>query len=168
MLGAEFRVLPYKDGELEADREAKLAVCDIIRELRPQVVVTHWKGSYHRDHSNAHEIVKDAIYFASLPGLERGLPQHYVGSLYFYENWEDPLDFKPKIYVDFSDHFDRWCEAILVHEFIRGRGLPSDYPYADYYRALARIRGIEAGFKYAQAFMANEDWTGGRQRLKGL
>jgi len=165
-LGAEFRVLPYRDGELEDDKEVKLAVCDILRELKPRIVVTHWKGSYHRDHANAYNIVKDAIYYASLPGLERGLPQHQVGSLYFCENWEDPLGFMPKTYVDFSDHFDRWVESILVHEFVRGRGLPSDYPYADYYRALARIRGIEAGYKFAEAFMPNEEWGGGRQRIK--
>lgn len=165
-LGTEFRVLPYKDGELEDSMEAKLAVCDIIRELKPQIVVTHWKGSYHKDHSNTYNIVKDALFYSSLPGFERSLPPHYGGSLYFCENWEDPVDFKPKAYVDFSDCFDRWVESILVHEFVRGRGLPSDYPYADYYRALARIRGIEAGFKYAEAFMPNEDWGMGRQRLK--
>jgi len=168
ILGAEFRVLPYSDGELEDDKEVKLVVCDIIRELKPQIVVTHWKGSYHKDHSNAYNIVKDAIFYSSLPGFGRSLPQHYVGSLYFCENWEDPLDFKPKTYVDFSDYFDRWNESILIHEFVRGRGLSSDYPYADYYAALARIRGIEAGFKYAEAFMPNDDWGAGRQRLKSF
>ncbi|MGQ9514032.1 MAG: PIG-L deacetylase family protein [Thermoproteota archaeon] len=165
-IGAEFRVLQYTDGELESDKETKLIICDLIRELKPDIVVTHWKGSYHRDHNRTHEIVKDAIFFASLSGLDRSCPQHSVSATYFCENWEDPIDFKPKVYVDISDHYESWVESIMVHEFVRGRDLPSDYPYADYYMALARIRGIEAGFRYAEAFMPNEYWTGGRQRLK--
>ena len=166
LMGSEFRVLLYSDGELEADEGAKLAVCDVIREVKPQIVVTHWGGSYHKDHSATTAIVKDAIFYASLPGFGSDLPRHSVGSLYFAENWEDPLEFRAQSYVDFSEYYERWVEAILAQEFIRGRGLPSDYPYADYYRALARIRGIESGVKYAEAFMQSQDWGAGRQRLK--
>ncbi|MBO3802794.1 MAG: PIG-L family deacetylase [Candidatus Brockarchaeota archaeon] len=163
-LGVEFRLMPYSDGELECGREEALAVCRAIRELKPDAVVTHWKGSYHRDHAKVHEIVKEAVFFASLPGFG-DLPRHSVRALYFCENWEDPKGFEPKVYADFSDSFDAWVEAIMVHEFVRGRGLPSDYPYADYYKALARLRGIEAGFEYAEAFMLDEDWGKGRLRL---
>lgn len=166
MLGAEFRLMPYADGELECSKEVKLAVCDEIRRLKPDAIFTHWKGSYHRDHLSVYEIVKEAIFYASLPGFRSELQKHSVPALYFCENWEDPKGFEPRVYVDFSDHFDTWVESIMIHEFVRGRGLPSDYPYADYYKALARIRGIEAGFKYAEAFMHEEDWGAGRQRLR--
>jgi len=32
------------------------------------------------------------------------------------------------------------------------------FPYVEYYKSLARLRGIESGFKYAQCFMTNENF----------
>jgi LmbE family N-acetylglucosaminyl deacetylase len=60
LLAAEAVFLTYADGELPASEEAKLAVCDAIREHQPSAVVTHWKGSWHKDHRACFEIVNDA------------------------------------------------------------------------------------------------------------
>jgi LmbE family N-acetylglucosaminyl deacetylase len=149
-LGAEVFFLPYRDGELPVSDEVKFRLCDLIRELRPDIVVTHWGRSTHKDHANTYLNVKDAVFYAGLPAIKRDLPAHAVSSMYYAENWEDPYGFRPQVYVDISDVFQRWRKAMQNCAFARGE---TGFPYIEYYSNLFRIRGIESGFKLAQSFM---------------
>src|SRR5688572_21023297 len=45
ILGAELEVLPYLDGELPVSEEVQWAIAALIRKHRPDVILTHWKGS---------------------------------------------------------------------------------------------------------------------------
>ena len=69
LLGAKALFLQYPDGEVPINDEAKFAVCDLIRQYKPLTIVTHWKGSWHKDHRACYDIVEDAIFYAGLPGL---------------------------------------------------------------------------------------------------
>ena len=71
VLGAEAYFLPYKDAELPVDDEAKYALADLIRQLKPTVILTHWKESIHKDHTNTALIVEDARFYAALPAIKR-------------------------------------------------------------------------------------------------
>jgi LmbE family N-acetylglucosaminyl deacetylase len=146
-LGADVRILPYADGELMATEEAKFAVADVIRELRPTHILTHWPGSIHKDHRAAFEIVRDAIFYAALPSIRRAHPAHEVIGPYLTENWEDGIDYVPQIYVDVSAVFEEWIEAVRCYKLFRG-GV-SGFDYLSYYCALATLRGTAAGFPRA-------------------
>jgi LmbE family N-acetylglucosaminyl deacetylase len=154
LLGAAIRVLGYEDARLPNDDEAKLAVCDLIRELRPELVLTHWHGSWHKDHRHAHELVMDGLFLAGLPGLSRERPAAAVRAVLFPENWEDPIGFAPQHYEDITDCYQQWLNAIDAYALSRS-GLAA-FPYRDYYTSLARVRGVQAGVKYAEAFMTVE------------
>ena len=71
LMGAEAIYLPYKDGLLEVNETVKFEVCDLIRAKKPAVILTHWKGSLHKDHTATYEIVQDAIFYAALPAIRR-------------------------------------------------------------------------------------------------
>jgi LmbE family N-acetylglucosaminyl deacetylase len=150
-LGATARFLPYRDGELPVDEAVKWAVADVIREERPDVVITHWHGSIHRDHTATHHIVQDALFYAGLPAFVRPQAAHAVRRLYYAENWEDPVGFEPDVYVDITDVYERWLHACEAYALFRGE--VSSFRYRDYYRALATCRGCLGGFTYAQALM---------------
>jgi len=165
VLGADVRFMGYRDGELPVSEEAKLQVCDLVRELKPNVVLTHWEGSYHKDHKAASLNVQDGLFYAGLRPFERRLPAHGA-SLYFFENWEDPLGFELDIYVDVSEVFETYLEAMGRHEF--AKGVFSGFPYIEYYRALARVRGAEAGCTQAVAFMIPRAWGAWRRRAEFL
>ena len=113
-LGAQAEFLSYPDGEIPASDEAKLTLCDLIRRYRPNVILTHWQGSWHKDHVACYEIVKDAIFYAGLPALVRELPAHNVPKLYFADNWEDATGFAPDTYLDIVPVFDGWLEAVII------------------------------------------------------
>jgi LmbE family N-acetylglucosaminyl deacetylase len=153
ILGAKVVFLPYKDGELSVNSEVKFKLCDLIREYKPEILVTHWRGSIHRDHRSTYFNVKDAVFYAALPAVEREKPPFQVKALYYAENWEDPYGFKPQVYVDMSSEFEKWREAASAYAFARGE---TGFPYIEYYTCLFRLRGIESGFKYAQTLMVPE------------
>ena len=76
VLGAKAIFLPYKDAELPVNDEVKYRLADVIRAEKPTIMVTHWKGSIHKDHENTYYIVQDAIFYAALPAIKRELPAH--------------------------------------------------------------------------------------------
>ena len=166
MLGAEAAFLAYPDGEIPFSDESSLAVCDLIRQHRPSVVVTHWCGSWHKDHQNCHAIVRDAIFYAGLPALSRAGPAgesraHAVDKLYFAENWEDMTNFHADTYLDVSSVYDRWVEACAKFPMWRGE---TGFRYDDYYRSLAVARGCLGGFRYAVALMSSAEQRESRVR----
>jgi LmbE family N-acetylglucosaminyl deacetylase len=150
-LGAEVMFGPYQDGELPNDEAARRWVADAIRKVKPTHILTHWRESIHKDHAAAHAVVKDAVLLASLEGVVTEHPRHRgVRSIWYAENWEDPDGFQRYIYIDVTQTLARWRESVTQYEFVRG-GI-SSYPYLEYYEALARVRGAEAGRRYAVAF----------------
>lgn len=152
IVGADVRFLAYKDAELPVNDEVKYQVADIIREVKPTVLITHWRGSIHVDHTNTHHIVNDARFYAGLKTIERALPAHYAGPLYYADNWEDPHDFVPEVFVDIPEEaYETWVKAMNVYAYARGE--TSGFPFIEYYKALTVVRGAPAGFKRAQAFM---------------
>lgn len=151
VIGAEVLFGPYKDGELPNDETARRYVADVIRRVKPTHIITHWRTSIHKDHANTHFITMDAVLLASLEGVKTEHPRHRgIQAIYFTENWEDPEQFKPYFYVDVSEELSLWKECVTKYQFIKG-GI-SSFPYLEYYEALARVRGAEAGTTYAVAF----------------
>jgi len=126
----------------------------LLREFEPHVVVTHWRGSWHPRHVAAHRVTLEAVQHAGRAG---GAGPDQAPAVYFGENCEDLAGFVPTLYVDISTVFSRWLEALRCYELFR-RSEPlesyaSAIPYAGFYPAMARVRGLEAGCTYAQAFM---------------
>jgi N-acetylglucosamine malate deacetylase 1 len=162
-LGARALFLDYPDGEIPVSDEAKFAVCDIIREHRPGVVVTHWRGSWHKDHQACYAIVNDSVFYAGLPALRRKAPSHSVGKLFFADNWEDATGFTVDTYVDVSTVFDRWVQACAAFPMWRGE---TGFRYNDYYTSLAVARGCVGGSQHAIALMASSEQL--TRRLQAL
>jgi LmbE family N-acetylglucosaminyl deacetylase len=149
----DVRTLEWKDAELPYDEEVTNACCDIIREVRADIVVTHWKGSFHKDHVATYNNVRDALSLAGLPAFERDYPAYSASQLYFTDNWEDWDDYTPDTYIDVTDTLELKLEAIeqFVRPYMVGR--EAGFDYKEFYRALARMRGcLSRTFTYAEAY----------------
>jgi N-acetylglucosamine malate deacetylase 1 len=154
LLGIETVFLGYPDGEIPFNEESALRVCDAIREHKPEIVVTHWGGSWHRDHRNCHGIVRDAIFFAGLETLERSRAAHSVSKVFYADNWEDAAGFVADTYIDIDPVFEKWLRACDFYPMWRGQ--TGFFRYNDYYSSLSVMRGCISGFKHAAALMADE------------
>ena len=151
MLGAHTAFLTWTDGEIPVNDEIKFAVCDMIRRYKPAIVITHWKGSWHKDHKACFDIVADAIFYAGLPVIARTDPAHNVSKTFYADNWEDADGFRADTYLDITPVFDRWMEACALFPMWRGE---NGFRYNDYYRSLAVARGCLGGSRYAVALMS--------------
>jgi LmbE family N-acetylglucosaminyl deacetylase len=89
-LGAEVIIGPYSDAMLPSNEEARRYVADVIRQVKPTYVITHWKNSFHKDHRNTHDIVVDAVLMAELEAVKTDHPAYRgVRGVFYADNWED-------------------------------------------------------------------------------
>lgn len=143
---AECLVLDHPDGELHADEQTHWEICDLVRQLRPDIVLTHWRGSFHRDHRAAYQITMEGGFLAALPAIQRAQPAHLIRGLYYLENWEDMEEYQPDLWVDVTSVLDTWQAACREHQLLRGE---VSFDYLHYYTGLAAKRGAEVGVRYA-------------------
>lgn len=162
LLGAEAMFFSYLDAEIPFNEEITLRVCDAIREQKPEVVVTHWSGSWHKDHQNCHLIVRDALFYAGLETLQRSRPAHSVSKIFYAENWEDATNFLPDTYVSIESIYEKWLQACDFYPMWRGQ--TGFFRYHDYYSSLAVMRGCLSGNKHAVALMSDASQRNQRQQ----
>ena len=164
-LGASVTFGPYRDGEIPDTDEARRYVASVIRQVKPTLIITHWRNSMHKDHATTSAIVRDAVLLASLESIALGQPAwRGVRSVWYAENWEDAEGFTPYIFVDVTGTIPAWREAVSKYEFVRG-GV-SSFAYLDYYTALATVRG--ALVRKSQAVAFDIDSYGKRQVVDTL
>lgn len=164
LIGAEAIFLDYPDAEIPFNDESSLRVCDVIREQRPEAVITHWNGSWHKDHQNCHLIVRDAVFYAGLGTLTRARPAHAVEKIFYPENWEDATNFVPDTYIDIDAVYEKWMQACDLYPMWRGQ--TGFFRYTDYYSSLSIMRGCLSGSRHAVALMS--DVSQRSQHLRSL
>jgi LmbE family N-acetylglucosaminyl deacetylase len=152
-LNGESIVLDVSDGELYPSRDLEFQLAGIMRERRVDTVLYHWKNSLHKDHIYAHELSKNAVFFAALPTYEHPLPPAPIAGTMMPENWEDAEGFVPYHYFDVTEAFPLWKKAI-VHLWLAEHSLSSKY--LRYYEALSICRGALIVVNHATAFAAFE------------
>ena len=146
--------LNYPDAELPCNREVQIEIAAVIRRIKPDVVITHWNKAEHVDHYNTAVNVEKALWIARVAAIETDHPIHTVKRLFYTDNWEDPIDFVPNVYISVEEEdIETWQSAISEFQLVRG-GI-AGFKFGDYYRHLAHVRGMFARFNYAQAFYTN-------------
>jgi N-acetylglucosamine malate deacetylase 1 len=153
LMGAQAIFLDYPDAEIPFNEESSLRVCDIIRQQRPEAIVTHWSGSWHKDHQNCHLIVRDAVFYAGLETLTRKHPAHTVEKIFYADNWEDAVNFVPDTYINIDAVYEKWMQACDLYPMWRGQ--TGFFRYNDYYGSLSIMRGCLSGSRHAVALMSD-------------
>jgi bacillithiol biosynthesis deacetylase BshB1 len=103
------------DSRLVNDESSRRLVAGLLRELRPRVVVTHWKVGRHRDHRIACELVRDACFLSALRKLDApGDPFRPLKLVYATAFREDAGP--PSFVVDVTAQMDRKIDAVAAYE----------------------------------------------------
>lgn len=109
-LGARERViLDLGDGRLENDAETRRRVIEVIRRLRPTLILTHYWDDLHPDHAAAGHLVRSVMYpvgFAKYPA--EGEPYRPNEVLFFMAH----TPFEPSFIVDIDGFHERKMEAV--------------------------------------------------------
>lgn len=150
-IGAEVHTLDYSDGFLPDDEEVAEQIAGIIREAKPDTLITHWVHSMHRDHERAAQAALRGAFLASIPIEEIDVERHSVRTILHAENWEDMDGFDADTFFEIPDEaYERWRTGIQAHAFARGETY--GFRYIDYYSALMEVKGCLAGCRRAAAF----------------
>ena len=67
ILGLTYEALPIPDGELTADLPYRRMLMKRIREIAPDVIITHRTCDYHPDHRACGQLVMDCSYLVGVP-----------------------------------------------------------------------------------------------------
>lgn len=150
-LGVDIRLLDYDDNPIIMDRERLYTLIDIIREVKPQIVLTHWIDDWvNWDHATTSEWAVKAAWSASRLGVQTIHPAHKVKEIYMFMPSgvsDDIVKFRPDILIDITDTIEKKKEVINC--------FPSQVKEVlDYYTGYSPLyRGRQAGVQYAEAFV---------------
>jgi 4-oxalomesaconate hydratase len=108
-LGAEFRCLDLGDYPLDIDRDALDRVVDLIRELAPDVLITHTDTDpFNPDHPVAYRVADRARALAAGAGVESAFKTVRPPELFLFEPHQPELcNFTPTTFVDISGVIDQ-------------------------------------------------------------
>ena len=155
------------DLDIYDEKGARDRLVKIIRDVRPDVIITHGQDDYMPDHTAVAKLVFDASFSAScphyLPELGDATP---VCPIYLMNN-ASGINFIPDLYVDITEEMELKQKMFACHEsqivWLRDH---DNVDYVEQVEILARFYGLQCGVKYAECF--RECLASGRQRASRL
>jgi LmbE family N-acetylglucosaminyl deacetylase len=166
ILGVSIDFLGFGDSDVPDTFEARDAVVRLIRETRPDLILTHAPDDYHEDHVRVGQLTARATWSAASSGHRDGLaPLDRPPVIAYIENTAG-LGPPPTHFVDISATIDLKRRMLACHasQLPRDDGGISDL--ADLAQTLARLRGFQCGVRFAEGFRTADLW--GRRRPEPL
>jgi len=158
--GADEATLGLHDGEVNAaDPEQRRLVVDLVRETRPDLIITHHPNDYMGDHNETSKLVFDCSFHATLPLFETSKRAYgNVTPIYFMDTLMG-LGVHPTEYVDVSGVIDTKTSMLEAHEsqltWLRDH---DGVDVVEQMRAVTRFRGLQCGVPYAEGFVPCLTW----------
>ncbi len=161
-LGATFHDSLVNDLEIFYELPTLKRLAAVVREVSPQIILTHAPADYMEDHMNACRLAVTAAFVRGMPNFETDPPRPSIdGKVTVYHGQpygnHDPLGniVKPAIFVDTTPHIDEQAAALAEHRsqknwLDKSQGLDS---YLHTMRELAREVGAMSGrYEYAEGW----------------
>lgn len=163
IIGARYRCAEFRDLAIFNDNASRRRVTELIREVRPELVLTASPVDYHCDHEATSLLVRDACFGASAPNYKTGAADgapalEAIPHLYFLDSIEgvdrDGRPQQPDFFVEISATFEIKRRMLEQHESQRN-WLRKQHGIDDYLAMMeqwTRARGKAAGCEYAEGF----------------
>ena len=115
--GIEYEVLDFHDGQLVPGLEERSELLRLMREFRPDLVLTHRPNDYHPDHRYTSQLVQDCSFLLSVPNICPDSPrlERMPAILYFADDFHKPIPFQPDIAVDIDGVLDSKIRMLDCH-----------------------------------------------------
>lgn len=147
--------LGFPDRGLTGSKEQLLKITQLIRQLRPRVILAPYWQDRHPDHVACSKMVKEAAFDAGILKRETpgGEPAYRVQQIYYY--FINNID-KADVIVDVSDVYEKKSKALLAYnsQFSSGKGqirTPLNQPtYLAMIRGRDQLWGQQIGALYGE------------------
>ena len=158
--GATWATLGFSDGEIvAADPDQRRAVVELVREARPDLIITHARDDYMSDHNEISRLVFDCSFHATLPLLETGKAHHDRVTPLYYMDTVMGLGFAPTEFVDVTKTIEAKVAMLEAHAsqlaWLRDH---DGVDIVEQMRTMTRFRGQQCGVRYAEAFAPCLAW----------
>jgi LmbE family N-acetylglucosaminyl deacetylase len=160
VIGARYFCAEFRDLAVFNDDASRRKVCELMREVRPELVITSAPIDYHCDHEATSALVRDACFGASAPNYLSGSAPALdaIPHLYFMDSVEgadrDGRPQVPDFHVNIAAGFERKREMLACHESQRN-WLRKQHGIDDYIVQMekwSRAVGKRCGVEYAEGF----------------
>jgi LmbE family N-acetylglucosaminyl deacetylase len=161
VIGATYRWGGFRDLAIFNDDPSRRMVTGLIRELRPDIVLTAAPSDYLCDHEATSQLVRDACFAAPIPNYEVGtphLPLAAIPHLYFM----DPIEQRDRsglpTLADFTVNVESTFatkRAMLAKHQSQNLWLQRQHGIADYLEQMenwTRLCGARAGIVWGEGF----------------
>ena len=162
VIGAELIWMGIPDGGLKPIDEYTAKFVNVIREAKPDIIITHPKDDYHPDHRYTHQMVLDAAQLARVRNYPYSdLEPYRQPCPIAFMDGVNGLSFIPEEWVDITDFFDTKMEMLSKHF---SQMMPDTYdpdykvdpennPMMRMLHLQSAYRGMQCGVRYAEAFL---------------
>ncbi|MGI6493210.1 MAG: PIG-L deacetylase family protein [Pelotomaculum sp.] len=128
----------------------------VFQEIKPDTIYLPYRGDAHTDHAIVFDAAISCTKWFRYPFIKRVLVYETLSETDFGLN-PDANGFRPNVFVNIDSYLEQ--KIHIMREYSNEMG---EFPFPrseEAIRALARIRGIAAGYQAAEAFMLlRERW----------
>lgn len=151
----DIRFWGYPDTYIQNTHELRLEVNHLIREVKPEVIITHWPNDTLSDLRDTGMAAIDAAFNALLVSgkwVEK-LPSHWTSKMYGFQHPGLSLGFKPTTFVDISNVIDIKIKALDCFKLQIEANFGNDLEkWRSFVLGPNRYWGLESGVMYAEPF----------------
>jgi len=154
LIGAETFWLGADDLHVSSDNnDLRDAMVDIIRQTKPDIIITHNPDDYMDDHNETSKLVFRASMAATVPHhhtshgfYEKLTPIYYMDTL-------NGIGTVPTEYVDITDDIEMKIKMMASHESqISWLKEHDNIDFPEFALVVSRFRGAQCDVKYAEGF----------------
>jgi N-acetylglucosamine malate deacetylase 1 len=153
ILGLAYRGnLRWADGGIEDNAVKRLELAQVIRDLKPGVLLLPHESDRHPDHVGAARVGTSAVHFASLSRAALHGEPHRVSRVLYYQG-NAPI--QANVLVDITNVVADWQRAIMAHASqFTGRAVSETVTPEVLERRRARLMywGTFLGVRYAEGY----------------
>ncbi len=131
--GIEYEVLDIHNGQLMPTLENRWWLVRIIRDFRPDLVITHRPNDYHPDHRYTAQLVHDATYTVTIPNVEALTPHltYNPVAAYVSDRFQRPYPFSPAVAVGIDEALEAKLDMVHCYESEIYEWLPYNHGIED-------------------------------------
>ena len=166
IMGVEVRRnLGLKDSLFVNDHETQLEVIKVLREYRPEIVITNAPYDRHPDHGRSSRLVEDSVFKSGLRMVDTevgGLQQEAWRPKKLYHMIQS-VSLEPDFIVDISDSSDQKLDAIKAYKsqfYDPDSKEPETYISNPQFIKMIEARAVEYGHRiqvqYGEGFKQNQ------------
>jgi LmbE family N-acetylglucosaminyl deacetylase len=133
LLGIRYDVLNHRDGYLLPTLEVRDEIIALIRDERPDLILTHRPNDYHPDHRYTSQLVCDAAYMVTVPAVVPDVPALRDNPVIAYvaDDFLRPYPFSPTVVVDIEPVISSVIDLLDCHKSQFYEWLPYNFQVED-------------------------------------